>query len=452
VVTIDDRVTPGPLAGIRVLEFGQAIAAPTCGRYLSALGAEVIKIENLLAPDLIRAAGASWLPPDIDPRVRFDVSPMGAEYVSGKMSAGLNITHPKGRPLLERLIALSDVVMINYSASAIRGLHLRAEDVAAIKPDIIYIGLPGFGYDESAPYFTYKAWGPNQAPIAGIDHLTGWPDRPPSGLGSFSYPDFTGGMQAALSIITAVLHHDMTGEGQLIDMSQLEVAVAAIGPVMADYFANGVSAGATGNQVPWAAPQGSYPAEGQERWLAISCWQDAHWAALCAVAGDEAFVHDARFATMTGRLEHAGELDAALGAWTAKFRSRDLVYRLQQAGCPAGLVADQADLLVDPQLEARRAFSVADNLRLGKDLAIQFPVHLWGTPAKMPRGAPAVGEDNTHVFEEVVGLSPEEHRELAAEGVLFDVTQPEQTFKAPNLRWVRHLWRDDWPEPARPGS
>lgn len=438
---------PMPLDGIRVLEFGQAIAAPTCSRYLSALGAEVIKIENLMAPDLIRASAATWLPPDTNPLVRFEVEAMGAEYLSGKMSLGLNITHPKGRPILEELIKKSDVVMINYSASAIKSVQLRAEDVVAIRSDIIYIGLPGFGYDEESPYFSYKAWGPNQAPISGIDHMTGWPDRPAAGLGSFSYPDFSGGMQAALSIISAVLHRDVTGEGQVIDMSQYEVAVAAIGPVMLNYFANGISQGRTGNRVPWAAPQGVYPAAGIERWIAVSCTEDSHWEALCSLAVGCEFVSDDRFATAAGRAEHADELDAAISEWTSKFYSRDLVYRLQQAGCPAGLVEDQADMIVDPQLEARRAFFLGDQVRVGKEMSLNFPVKMSETPAEMRQGTPAIGQHNGYLLEEILGLSHEDRVSLASEGVVFESAEPDLTFKAPYLRWVRHLWRDEWPDP-----
>lgn len=441
---------PRPLEGIRVLEFSQAIAAPTCGRYLSALGAEVIKMENLLAPDLIRALGPSWLPPDVPPLVRFDVPPMGGEYVSGKLSCGLNISAPRGRELLEDLLRASDVVLINYSAGAIKSLSLRGEDVLAVNPRIIYCGLPGFGYDESAPYFTYKAWGPNQAPLAGIDHLTGFPGEPPAGLGSFSYPDFTGGMQAAFSILAAVFDRDLTGSGQIIDMSQMEVAVAAIGPVILDYTANGVNTQPSANRVPWAAPQGTYPARGKDRWIVISCTEDAHWDALCAVAGDEAILSDQRFETFAGRQEHADDLDAALAAWTAGFSSRDLVYRLQAAGCPAYLVSDQADLLVDPQLETRRAYSVADHARLGKDFTIQFPVHMSLAQPRMPRGTPTFGQDNEYVFEKVLGVPHEERVALAGEGVIFETIQPELRFDNPQVRWVRHLWRDDWPPvPAR---
>ena len=437
-----------PLEGIRVLEFGQAIAAPTASRYLSSLGAEVIKVENLLAPDLIRASSATWLPPDTNPLVKLETEAMGGEYLSGKMSLGLNITHPKGRPILEEVIRKSDVVMINYSASAIKSVQLRAEDVVALKPDIVYVSLPGFGYDEDSPYFSYKAWGPNQAPISGIDHMTGWPDRPASGVGSFSYPDFSGGMQATLSILAAILHRDATGEGQVVDLSQYEVAVAAIGPVMLDFFANGISQGRHGNRVPWAAPQGTYPAAGVERWVAISCWEDAHWGALCSVAEGREFVSDPRFATAASRVEHADALDEALSEWSQQFYSRDLVYRLQHAGCPAGLVEDQADMLVDPQLEARRAFFLGDQVRLGKEMSLNFPVKMSGTPVAMRLATPGIGQHNGHVLEDLLGLSHDDRMALAAEGVVFESADPEVTFKAPYLNWVRHFWRDDWPEPA----
>jgi len=436
---------PKPLDGIRVLEFGQAIAAPTCGRYLSALGAEVIKMENLLAPDLIRAAGPSWMDPEVNLLIRFDMPPMGAEYVSGKLSFGLNISHPKGREIFEQLLGATDVVVINYSATAIEHLRLRGEDLLAINPRLVYCGLPGFGSDATAPYYAYKAWGPNQAPIAGIDHLTGFPNEIPSGLSSFSYPDYTGGMQATLAIVAGLLHRDLTGEGEIIDMSQMEVAVAAIGPTLMDYTANGVNQGATGNRVPWAAPQGVYPAAGTERWIVLACENDEHWHALCAVAEEEEFTADPRFTTAAGRQEHADELDEAIGAWTSRFYSRDLVYRLQEAGCPAALVADQADLLADPQLEARRAYSVAEHERLGKDLAVQFPVRMTAADARMPRGTPLFGQDNGYVLEKVLGYEPKDRAALAEEGVLFEPVQRELKFTAPYVRWARHIWRDEWP-------
>lgn len=441
-----------PLAGIRVLEFGQAIAAPTCGRYLSALGAEVIKIENLMAPDLIRAAAPSWVPADVSPLLKFDMPPMGAEFVSGKMSCGLNISTPRGRELLEKLVEITDVVIINYSASAIKNLSLRGEDLLAINPRLVYCGLPGFGYDEDAPYFTYKAWGPNQAPIGGLDHLTGFPDEDPSGIGSFSYPDFSGGMQATFAVLMGILDRDLSGKGQIMDMSQMEVAVAAIGPVVLDYTANGVNQGATGNRVPWAAPQGTYPCIGNDRWIAITCADDESWMALCSVADGAPFTWDPLFATFSGRGANADELDAAIGEWTAGYYSRDLAYRLQAAGCPAGIVADQADLLVDPQIEVRRGFSVADHARLGKDFAIQFPVRMQRFQPEMPRGTATFGQDNVYILEQLLGVTPQEHGELAAKGVVFDTQEPDRRFNAPQVRWARHFWRDEWPDPNRPVS
>jgi crotonobetainyl-CoA:carnitine CoA-transferase CaiB-like acyl-CoA transferase len=438
---------PKPLDGIRVLEFGVAIAGPTCARFLAALGAEVVKVEDLKVPDIMRLYRSSWIPAGVPPLVSLDLLAFGAEYLSGKLSIGLDIKAPKGRKVFDTLLRHSDVVVINYAAPAIRNLRLRYEDIVEVNHRVVYCSLTGFGDDDTSPYYTYKAWGPNLAPAAGIDHLTGWPDRSPSGIGSFAYPDFTGGMHAAVAVLVGILQRDITGEGTAIDLSQFEVAVAGIGPVIMDFTANRVNCAAQGNRLAAVAPHGIYPARGQERWVAIACRDHDEWVALCNVAGDAAFVDDIRFRTLAGRIANAEALDDAVGKWTSSFTCRDLAYRLQGAGCPAGIVADQADLLVDPQLEDRQAFSVGDHARLGKDLTIQFPVQMSEANPRLVRGTPTVGQDNTYVLEEVLGLSHDEREKLVADGVVFDTSDPEVALRAPYLPWIRHFWRADWPNP-----
>jgi crotonobetainyl-CoA:carnitine CoA-transferase CaiB-like acyl-CoA transferase len=254
-------------------------------------------------------------------------------------------------------------------------------------------------------------------------------------------------MQAAVAVVTGILQRDVTGEGMGIDLSQFEVAVGAIGPMIMDCTANAVNRGAQGNRLEAVAPHGIYPARGEERWVAIACRDQEEWAALRSVAGDSAFVGDPRFDTLAGRIANAEALDEAVGKWTARFTCRDLAYRLQAAGCPAGIVADQADLLVDPQLEDRHAFSVADHARLGKDFTIQFPVQMSEAHPQLARGTPTVGQDNTYLLEKVLGLSHEEREKLVADGVVFDTTDPEVELRAPYLSWIRHVWRADWPKP-----
>lgn len=443
--TAGDADSAQPLSGVRVLELSQAIAGPTCGRYLAAHGAEVIKIESLANPDIIRMMGAGWLPPDTPMPVRFDTGPLGAEFISGKLSAGLNLAAPEGRDIFLRLVQESDVLLTNLSAPVLPALELGYDNVVEVRPDIIYCSLPGFGNTPSR-YHDFKAWGPNQAPLTGLDHMTGWPDRAPSGVGSFSYPDFINGSHAMIAIMAAVLHRDVTGEGQFIDMSQYESTVTVIGPTLLDATANGHVQGRSGNHVPDRSPNAVYPTRGSDRWVAVSCETEEQWNILCRLAEDEPFTVDRRFATLAGRKETEVELDAAIAQWTSRYTSRDLAYRLQAAGVPAGVVADQADLIVDPQLEAREFFNIKPHARFGADLCLGYPPHLSATQPQLRRAAPIFGEDNTYVIEGVAEVDHESRVDLAGRRVVFESTDPERTFKRPYVGWIRHFIRaTEWP-------
>ncbi len=436
-----------PLAGVRVLEMSQAIAGPTCGLYLAHLGAEVIKVDNFLKPDVVRLMGAPWLPPETHILVRGDTGMMGGEFNGGKLSLGVNPASSDGRQILEDLIRVSDAFLINYSASAIKSLNLRYEDVREVREDIVYCGVPGFGYTEGSPYFTYKSWGPNQSPIAGLDHLTGWADRPPTGIGSFSYPDYSGGAQAALAILAALLHRDVTGEGQHIDLSQMEVALSAIGPWIIEESADHPGRRPDGNRVPWAAPHDVFPCRGRERWVAVSCHTDEEWEALCSVAKPMPFVSDPHFRTLAGRLDNADALYEEIAGWTVGFTNRDLAMRLQAAGVPAAVASDQSDLIVDPQLESRQSFFFGDHYRLGKAVSNAIPARLSLTPSPVSRGLPAMAEDNDYVLGQLLGIDAEERSRLASVGAIFETLEPDTRFQAPFLPWVGHFLRLDWPQP-----
>lgn len=431
-----------PLAGIRVLELGFGAAGPMAGRHLAAHGAEVIRVESRTRPDIIRMFTPAWLPPDAPMPVKFDTSPMWTEFNTGKLSLGLDVGHPAGRQVFLRLIERSDVLLTNMSAGVMPSLSLAYEDVASVRKNLIYCSVPSFGNTPSR-YAGYRTFGPNQSPLCGLDSLTGWPDRPPAGIGGFAYPDFLSAAQAAFAITAAVLHRDMTGEGQYIDMSQFEATVAAIGPTLLDCAANGHVQEPTGNRTPGYAPQGVYPAEGRDRWVAISCSTERHWQALCAYAGEAAFVDDPRFGTAADRQANADDLDAALAAWTRSQTAQSLAYNLQRLGVPCGMVQDSGDLLADPQLQSREFFRVDPHARLGADVSTNYPAQLSETPPDFRRGAPCFGEHNRYVLQEVLGLSDEECSALERDGVVQGMADPEVTFRRPYARWARHFLRHD---------
>jgi benzylsuccinate CoA-transferase BbsF subunit len=437
---------PQPLAGIRVIEISQGIAAPSCGRYLAAHGAEVIKIESRDRLDINRQYAASWLPSTVDRGVRIDTSPLIDEFLSDKLSAGIDLSASEGREILDRLVLQSDVFLINLSVHAVASLHLRYEELRLVREDLIYAGLPAFGSSNS-PYRDFRAWGPNLAPLAGIDHLTGWPDRPPSGISSFAYPDYVSAGQAAIAVLSAILRRDATGAGQCLDFSQYESCVSLLGPEIMDYTANGRVQSRAGNNSPHAAPHGVYPARGDDRWVAIACRSDAEWRGLCGLAVGEPFASDDRWATMAARQRGADELDAQIAAWTCRQTAREVAYRLQERGVPAGMVQDDPAMLSDPQLEARDFYVLAPRSRFGAGLHMRYAPRLSETPAEHVRAGVSLGEDNTYVLEELAGIEHVHHRNLVERGVVHEPVDLSAQLRRPYVEWLHHFTPTlHWPE------
>src|SRR5258705_7695903 len=171
---------------------------------------------------------------------------------------------------------------MNWEVTALWQLGVDGGTFLGRGPDLICCLMRGLGISPSR-YHDYRAWGPNLGPLAGLDNLTGWPDRAQSGLGTASCPDYTSAGHAAVAILAALLHRDATGEGQVIDLSQFESTVALLGPLLALFDDTGVERERCGNGATFGWPRGIFPAAGDDQWIAISCATDAHWAALCEV-------------------------------------------------------------------------------------------------------------------------------------------------------------------------
>lgn len=443
------RDPQGPLQGLRVIEISQGIAAPSCARYLAAHGAEVIKIESPLRPDITRLYAASWLTSsEHSASVLMDTSPLVNEFLAGKLSVGLNLASEAGHDLLLRLVELSDVFLVNLSTHATRSLRLEYEEVAARRGDIIYLSLPAFGNTPSR-YHDYRAWGPNLAPLAGIDHLTGWPDRPPSGISGFAFPDYVNAGNATVAVLTALLWRDLSGEGSCIDFSQYESCVTVLGPSVLNYTSNEVVESRAGNRVPWAAPHGVYPTRGRDRWIAIACETDQQWQSLCRATNGVLASQRTEWDTLSARLEHVAELDELIARWTIEWTATELAEYLQREGVIAAPVQDNAALLVDPQLEARSFYQVAPQHRFGADLFIGYPPKLSVTEPQLDRAGACLGEHTAAVLTELLGVTPQEREQLRTNGDIWELAEPEQTFRRPYISWARELTPTlPWPAPS----
>jgi crotonobetainyl-CoA:carnitine CoA-transferase CaiB-like acyl-CoA transferase len=248
----------------------------------------------------------------------------------------------------------------------------------------------------------------------------GLPGRPPAGW-SFSYLDHVGGYLGAIAILAGVIHRDKTGEGQHIDVSQLEPATALSGALLLDAMLNDRPSRRpgfpTGNRRahPPSSPSGAYRAVGDDKWVVVSCRTQGQWEALVEA--------EARFDTLAGRVEHADDLDTHIEAWTSGRDRYEVMDLLQRAGVPAGAVQDAADRLErDPQLQARGHYTMLGNDEVDPLPLEGVPFRMSATPPHtggvLHRGPPRLGEDNETVLAEVLGMSGDEVAALAAEGAL----------------------------------
>ena len=406
----------GPLLleGIRVCDFTWIVAGPQATRILADLGVEVIKVENESYLDSMRL-GLQLNPssPSING------SGFHSNFNRNKLGITANVHHPDGLEVVERLISKSDIVIENFSAGAFARMGFSYERLRELKPDIIYVSMSGFGHigRDSA----YVTWGPTAQAVSGATYMSGLPDQPPAGWG-FSYLDHTAGYYGAVAMLMALYHRQRTGEGQHVDMSQVETGMVLGGVPMLDYQVNGRHFERIGNRSPDTAlaPHNMYrcAADGDDddRWIAIVCESEAQWRTLCDVLSLRHLVDDPRFATNGARVEAQDSLDAAIEEQTRRWNQRELMYTLQTRAVPAGAAQNIADKMErDPQLRARGFYQTAPHSELGAHRFEGFPARFSCARWRMERGAPAYGEDTVPVLTELLGFSAEEVTRMQSE-------------------------------------
>ena len=421
---------PFPLHGIRIVDFSWFLASAGGTRFMSAFGAESIKIELKSHPDTRLAAmapvgGRAARDKATAPLPGVTDLNMGGQFNNknpGKRGISLNVWHPKGLAIVKRLIAMSDIVAEGFSPGVLDNWGLGYDALRAIKPDIIYVQQSGMG--AQGTYGRFRTVGPIANAFAGLSDMSGLPEPAmPAGWG-YSYLDWMGAYSFALAMLSALFHRERTGEGQWIDASQTEVGLFINGPAILDWSANGRVWSRYGNRSPYkpAAPHGAYPCAGDDRWIAIACFTEAEWRALAQVTGHVEWVNDSRFADLSKRLAHQNELDALVGEWT---KSRDpyaAMLALQKAGVPAGVCQTAGDRCdSDPQLKELEWLTEVTGTKIGRWPLAEVPIKMSESPAyvggRIDRGAPNYGEDNDYVFGELLGMSSKEIAALAAEGV-----------------------------------
>jgi crotonobetainyl-CoA:carnitine CoA-transferase CaiB-like acyl-CoA transferase len=446
-------VRPGPLRGVRVLDFTWKTVGPWAPRLLTHYGAEVIHVERAGGYDDHRFNTTPSIVADepkpaelpgtkkvyADPQFNtLREEPQAGEkklYAApyfnvlhhGKLAISLNTKHPEGLKLVERLIGVCDALVENFSAEVLPSWGLTWERIHELNPRLVYMSTSGFGH--TGEWKGYRSFGPTAAAQSGMSLASGLPGKPPAGWG-FSYLDVMGGWMGGLALIQGLLQAKKTGKGFYVDYAVTEGAMTMLGTYLLDFQVNGRRTRRPGfppgnrSVFPPLAPHNTYRCAGADRagqhwWVFIACETQSQFEALCELMDMPGLALDPRFATNEARVANQDELDAIIGRWTRARRRYDIMRKCQAAGIVAAVVQSAEDRVeYDPQLQHREMHPVIDHPEIGAVAYEGYPVKMSRTPAFVHGRAPTLAEHNQYVYGELLGLSEAEIGSLRERGVI----------------------------------
>lgn len=404
-------MSKGALAHLRVLDLSRVLAGPWAGQLLADMGAEVIKVEKPGAGDDTRA----WGPPFLkDEHGR--TTGESAYYLAanrGKQSVAIDITRPEGQDLVRRLAAKCDVVLENFKVGGLAKYGLDYAALRAVKPDIVYCSITGFGQD--GPYAPRAGYDFLVQGMGGLMSLTGEPEGEPMKVGVALTDIFTG-MYATIAVLAALAHRDRTGQGQHVDLALLDVQAAVLANQATNYLVGGVVPGRMGNAHPNIVPYQAFATADGHVILAVG--NDGQFQRFCAVAGHPEWAQDPRFATNAQRVGHRDELVALIRATLASRPSGQWIAALEAEGVPCGPINDLAQVFAHPQIRHRGMVAPVPHPLAGSVDLVANPIHFSQTPIQYDRPPPLLGADTVAVLEEVGGLDPVELAVLRDKGVI----------------------------------
>ena len=396
---------PRPLDGIKVLEMGQLLAGPFTGCILGYFGAEVIKVETPGTGDPIR----NW-------RVVEDgTSFWWRSLARNKKCITLNLREDRGRELARSLADRSDVLIENFRPGTMEKWGLGPESLKQTNPDLVYARISGYG--QTGPYAQRPGYASACEGFGGFRYLNGVPGEPPVRM-NLSLGDSLSGLHAAFGIVLGLLHRErgQGAGGQVIDVALFESVFNMLEAVVPEYDGAGVVREPSGSTVTGIAPTNTYPcADG--KYVIIGGNGDSIFQRLMRAAGRPDMAEDSRLANNAGRVEHEAEIDTAISAWTTTLDSSAVLATLEDAGVPCGPIYSVADMVEDPQFEARELFeSVEYDGRTLKIPAIT--PKLSETPGRTEWAGPDVGAHTDEVLSDRLGLSDREITALRDEGIV----------------------------------
>jgi formyl-CoA transferase len=389
------------LAGLRVIDLTQAMAAPFCSMNLADMGADVIKVEPPTGEDMRRGSAAK--------------NGHSGTFVTinrSKRGITLDLKQPAGVEVMHRLVKTADVFVQNYRPGAAARLGVDYDTLAAINPRLIYCSISGFG--STGPYASRGGYDLIAQGMSGIISVTGDEDGPPAKAG-VPLSDLAAGLFGAYGILCALEHRERTGQGQFVDTSLLEAAMALTVWEATEYWVTGRAPRPLGSAHRLVAPYQALRAS--DGWFTVGANNDRLFEALCRVIERPDLAADPRFASVGERMREREALAGEIERTTAKETRAHWLARLDRAGVPSGPINTYPEALADPHALARDMIVDLVHPGAGPIKALGVPVKLSDTPGAVDRAAPLLGQDNTDVLTEL-GYSEAEQRTLKDQGVI----------------------------------
>jgi len=391
-MTTSPNPTPGPLAGLRVIEMGTLLAGPFCGQLLGDFGAEVIKVEPPGQGDPMRnwgrekAHGKSlWWP----------------VVARNKKAITLDLRQAEGQALLKDLVAKSDFVLENFRPGTLEKWGLGWPELSAINPRLIMIRVSGFG--QTGPYSRQAGFGAIGEAMGGLRYVVGDPSTPPSRMG-ISIGDSLAATFACIGALAALQHRERTGRGQVVDSAIYEAVLNMMESLVTEYDKAGYIRERTGAILPNVAPSNVYRT--RDSLVLIAANQDTVFARLAEAMGQPGLAADPRYATHAARGANQRELDALVERWTQTLATREVLDLMDQYGVPAGLIYRAPDMLEDPHFKAREAIVTVPHPDFGELRMQNVAPKLSATPGSIRLPSPALGQHNDDVYLGLLGLEP----------------------------------------------
>ena len=399
-----------PLEGVRVVDLTWVWAGTFGAMNLAHLGAEVIRFESALRPDLYRRAGLS------PAGVAGDLNSSGMfnQWNQGKKSVAVDLTNERGIEIVKEFVRVSDVVIQNFATGVMERLGLSFDVLRAINPRIVLASISGYG--QTGPYRQYMGYGPATSPLTGISAVTGYVDGDAEEVG-LSMPDPNAGITAAFAVVAALWRREETDAGDHLDISLFESSAAFGLEAWMQYALDGTQPARNGNRDPHASPHGCFPCQGEDEWVAIACASDAEWQRF-ATHIDPALAADARFRTLAERKANEDALEAIVAAWSKERDRWRIASALQGIGIAAFPTFSCRDIVEDPHLNARGYIERLAHPQVGARAHTGIPWRLSRRRNGVRQPAPCLGADTDELLREVLGYDDARIAALRREDVL----------------------------------